>query len=83
MSPAWLLREKILSQAQRAGSKKEQTDILDIERLIQMMDGASPVDYQTDEFVDALRQLMQKRPDFAEPLREIVKCPAAFNGETM
>ena len=37
LSPRWLLREKILSQHQRAGSQKEGSDLEDIGRLLEVI----------------------------------------------
>ncbi|PGH03512.1 hypothetical protein AJ79_07347 [Helicocarpus griseus UAMH5409] len=79
MSPSWLLREKIVSQAQRAGSAKEKTDIADVENLIRMMGNDSIDDCKDEEFMGALQDLLKKRADLATSLKKVVKCPSAFS----
>ncbi|WEW61445.1 hypothetical protein PRK78_006935 [Emydomyces testavorans] len=72
MSVAWLLREKIVTQAQREGSKKEASDILDITCLATIASDRE-LDCETEEFVRALRRLLEKRPELEESLRRVVK----------
>ncbi|EAS27485.1 uncharacterized protein CIMG_10090 [Coccidioides immitis RS] len=62
MSVAWLLREKITSQAQREGSRREHSDISDIACLATIAADAELV-CEIEEFVGALRRLLEKRPE--------------------
>ncbi|KAI1907531.1 hypothetical protein LOZ61_006078 [Ophidiomyces ophidiicola] len=78
MSIAWLLREKILSQAQREGSKKEQSDILDITCLTTIAE-VHELACETVEFVAALRRLLEKKPELESSLKRAVKCSAVFH----
>ncbi|KAI9875800.1 MAG: hypothetical protein M1830_007991 [Pleopsidium flavum] len=74
LSPAWLLREKILAQKQREGSKKEETDIADIETLVQIA-GDKDLVIEGEDLVEALKELLQKRPDLKADLERVIKCP--------
>lgn len=76
-SPSWLLREKILTQAQREGSKKERTDIIDIEILVNLVQNGELV-LEQDEFVEALEKLVEKRPDLRSELKQAITCLKVF-----
>lgn len=76
MTVAWLLREKITSQAQREGSKKEHSDILDVECLATIA-GDDELVCDSKEFAGALRRLL-KKPGLEEKLRRVVKCSSVF-----
>ena len=78
LSAGWLLREKILSQAGREGSPKEVTDIADIVNLANIA-GDNEVVCGTDEFVGALRRLLEKRPGLRLILKRTINCSAVFS----
>ncbi len=78
LSVGWLLREKILSQADREGSSKEVTDLADINNLAKIA-GDKEVVCGTDEFVGAFRRLLEKRPNLRSILERTVDCSAVFS----
>jgi hypothetical protein len=82
-NPAWLLREKILTQHGRQGSPKEQTDIMDLRSLVIFVSWGQPeLDFDNgplkNDLEEALRSLLQKRPDLRQLLRPKIKCTAVF-----
>ncbi|ODH19685.1 hypothetical protein ACO22_06133 [Paracoccidioides brasiliensis] len=80
-SPEWILREKILSQYQRQGSRKEGTDIRDIISMIPLaVPGKPELNFnQSQELQTALANLVQKRPDLSSALKAKIKCSAVFH----
>ncbi|KKZ65625.1 hypothetical protein EMCG_08532 [[Emmonsia] crescens] len=78
--PEWILREKILSQYQRQGGTKEETDIRDIMNMIPLaVPGRPELDFnQSQELQTALANLVQKRPALAQALKAKVKCSTIF-----
>jgi hypothetical protein len=81
-SPEWILREKILSQYQRQGSTREETDILDLTSVLPLvMPGKPELNFDGDQNLkNALANLLQKRPALAQRLKEKVNCTAVFGG---
>lgn len=77
LSPDWLLREKILAQKQREGNRKEESDIADVETLVQIV-GDKGLVLEEEEFVEALENLLQKRPDLRAVLERAIECPKVF-----
>ncbi|KAI9838251.1 MAG: hypothetical protein M1819_005518 [Sarea resinae] len=80
-SPAWLLREKVLSQYQRPGGLKGRIDIRDIIALERITPpaGQPEVDFGNDHtLATALVELLRKRPDLRERLKRKIKCAAVF-----
>ncbi|CAG8083306.1 unnamed protein product [Penicillium salamii] len=79
-SAGWILREKILSQYQRQGSQKEGADIGDLIRMIPLaQQGIAELDFNGNaEMQTALANLLQKRPELAQPLKAKIKCDTAF-----
>ncbi|EEH37678.1 hypothetical protein PAAG_08096 [Paracoccidioides lutzii Pb01] len=79
-SPEWILREKILSQYQRQGSRKEGTDIRDIISMIPLaVPGRPELNFNgSQELQTALANLVQKRPDLRQSLKVKIKCSAVF-----
>lgn len=77
LSPRWLLREKLLSQKQRQGSAKEGSDIDDIEMLLEMV-GAKALTLTEQEHIEALRSLLEKRPDLRVALEAAIECSQVF-----
>ena len=72
------MREKILSQAQREGSKKEASDIADMTNLLMAVDDKQ-LRYEEGHLVAALKRLIEKKPELREQLEEGINCPAAFS----
>ncbi|KAI9652310.1 MAG: hypothetical protein M1829_001681, partial [Trizodia sp. TS-e1964] len=58
LSPRWLLREKILSQYQRQGNRKEISDIEDITTLLRLVP-AKCLSFSSAELIAALRNLLE------------------------
>lgn len=77
MSVAWLLRERITSQAQREGSKKEHSDIWDVDSLA-VIAGDHELVCDSEEFVGVLRRLLEKKPGLREKLSRVIKCSSVF-----
>lgn len=79
-SPAWILREKILSQFQREGSAKEASDIRDIRRIIPFTTSGIPeLNFnENQECRMALENLVQKRPDLVQILKTKINCRTVF-----
>lgn len=79
-SPEWILREKILSQYQRQGGQKEETDIRDIRNMIPLaVSGRPELNFnQSQELQTALANLVEKRPDLAPPLKTKINCSTVF-----
>ncbi|CAG7995552.1 unnamed protein product [Penicillium salamii] len=79
-SAGWILREKILSQYQRQGTRKEGADIGDLIRMIPLAQKGIPeLDFNGNaEMQTALANLLQKRPELAQPLKAKIKCDTAF-----
>jgi hypothetical protein len=75
------LREKILSQYQRQGSMKEETDIQDITNLIELATFGKPeLDFNNSQDLQAaLANLVEKRPALAQALKEKIKCTVVFH----
>ncbi|KAF2790582.1 hypothetical protein K505DRAFT_311129 [Melanomma pulvis-pyrius CBS 109.77] len=78
LSPRWLLREKILTQHQRVGSAKEQTDLGDIRVLLGLVQ-AKCLTFSGQEQTAALTALLSKLPDLRESLKAAIECPEVFN----
>jgi hypothetical protein len=72
------LREKILSQHQRQGSSKEQTDLDDIATLLGLVQ-AKCLTFSGQEQTEALTALLDKRPELREALKAAIECPGVFN----
>ncbi|KAI9864853.1 MAG: hypothetical protein M1813_002623 [Trichoglossum hirsutum] len=77
LPPAWLLREKIITQHQRAGSKKEETDLEDVDSLVNFVEGRALVMESVEE-IEALKALLEKMPELKESLEKAIECPAVF-----
>lgn len=79
-SPAWLLREKILTQYQRRGNLKAQSDVIDIYALKRYASCGQPeMNFdENEQLQDALRFLLQHQPSLATSLRRLIKCAAVF-----
>jgi hypothetical protein len=71
LSPMWLLREKIITQHSRAGSKKEKTDLQDIRSLVGYVGREKLVMKLKAEKV-ALKALVDKRQDWRELLERAI-----------
>ena len=78
LSPRWLLREKIMSQYQRQGNAKADTDIDDINQLLRVVPEGALTLTQPEQ-VQALEALLVKRPDLKHRLRSKIVCPNVFN----
>jgi hypothetical protein len=81
---AWMLREKILSQHGRQGTAKEKTDITDVRALATFVSWGQPeLDFDNgpskDDLKNALINLLQKRPEWRQLLRQKIKCTAVFD----
>ena len=77
MSPAWILREKLSSQMDREGSKKERTDIDDISTLSNFLE-KKELKIEGAHLVEALKRLLVKRPNMRPLLAEIIDCEEVF-----
>ncbi|PWY88212.1 hypothetical protein BO70DRAFT_177611 [Aspergillus heteromorphus CBS 117.55] len=79
-SAEWIFREKVLSQYQRQGSRKEETDIRDLFSMVPFLSpGKVELDFNHDQSLkDALRYLLQKRPDLEDEIEGVVKCTAVL-----
>jgi hypothetical protein len=80
---AWMLREKILSQYGRQGTSKEQTDIKDVRAMAPFVSWGEPeLDFDNgpskDDLKNALINLLQKRPEWRQLLKQKIKCTAVF-----
>ncbi|KAF2470892.1 uncharacterized protein BDR25DRAFT_342720 [Lindgomyces ingoldianus] len=78
LSPRWLLREKILSQHQRGGSLKEQSDLSDIRVLLGLVQ-AKCLTFSGQEQTAALKALLNKLPELREALEAAIECTEVFN----
>ncbi|KAJ5899205.1 hypothetical protein N7495_003949 [Penicillium taxi] len=78
--PQWILREKILSQFQRQGSGKKRRDVKDVKSMMGLCKtGASELDFSGDDNLkQALSNLLGKKPELADELKALIKCPGAF-----
>ena len=73
----WLLREKIITQLQREGSEKEVTDLEDVRTLVDFVEGKTLVMESVEE-IQALKALLEKKPEWKGLLEEAIECPAVF-----
>ena len=76
LSRVWLLREKIITQHQRAGTRKEKTDINDVIALLEYVKRRALV-MKSEGEIEALKVFL-KRPEVVELLREAIECPAVL-----
>ena len=81
-NPQWILREKILSQYQRQGTPKEVTDIRDVINMLPVVAANSPeLDFNSSPVLKtALANLLGKRPQLLQQLRQKIRCTAVFGG---
>jgi hypothetical protein len=77
LSPRWLLREKILSQHQRQGSPKAETDKIDVGVLLRLVK-AKCLTFDSQEKIDALSALLAERPYLRDRLEAAIECPQVF-----
>jgi hypothetical protein len=77
LSPRWLLREKILSQHQRRGNAKAETDKNDVMILLGLV-AAKCLAFESQEQIDALSALLAERPDLKDRLEAAIECPQVF-----
>ncbi|OXV07299.1 hypothetical protein Egran_04936 [Elaphomyces granulatus] len=75
--PRWLLQEKIRVQYERAGSRKETTDLDDIAFLVKLVPTKSLV-FREQEQIDSLQSLVEKRPELKSKLEEVIDCDQIF-----
>jgi len=77
LSPRWLLREKILSQHQRQGNPKAQSDRNDVTVLLGLVE-AKCLTFDSQEQIDALSAFLAARPDQRDRLEAAIECPQVF-----
>ena len=77
LSPVWMLREKIITLHQRAGSSKEKTDLQDIYSLMNYAEHKAVVMESVEE-IQALEALLEKRPKWKGLIEAAIQCPAVF-----
>ena len=74
---------ELVSMNEKLLSAKESFDVRDIVALARLTTpGQSELDFErSPDLQEALRYLLDKRPDLAERLRELVVCSAVFTEE--
>ena len=74
---------ELVSMNEKLLSAKESFDVRDIVALARLTTpGQSELDFErSPDLQEALRYLVDKRPDLAERLRELVVCSAVFTEE--